>query len=829
MTRIGRNPDTGVMTSITDPGGKTTELGRDLDGNLTVVRTPLGSTTTMSYDAVGRQVSTVEPRGNLPGADPEQYKTVFAYDDGDNLLTQRDPLGHPTSYTHDAVGNVKEVTDAKNRVTRYDYDAADRLISVTAPGGDETAYSYDAVGNLRTRRDGNQHETVYDYDDADRLRSLTSPAGRTWTFAYDKGGRRTTMTDANGNATATTSDGITRYTHDAVDRLTRVTYSGNSVNNASFEYDANGNRTFMSDYYGQRTFTFDALDRPVRDRDALYTYDQSGNLTQRDYSSGIRAQYAFDDDGRLRSVTSGANTTTYGYDAAGNLATTTLPGANGYVETRTYDRAGQLSGLRNAKGSFALADSVISRDDVGNPTSIVQTGATVGTTRYGYDIRDRLTEACYQAAPCTAANSPFIRWTYDAVDNRTSQTRPSGTTTYAYDVDDRLLQAGATTYTYDANGNQKTAGSTGFTYDPANRLSTMTVGRTTTTYTYDGEGLRLSAATGSQSNQVTRYGWDTLAPVPEMIFEKDGTGAALRSYLYGKTRIAMTTAGSSAATFYYHYDDIGSVTNLTSATGVTQWTTAYEPFGGTRTEAKNATKAPTNPMKFTGQYLDPTGLYHQRARQYDTATGRFLTSDPMEAPAGTMHSSAYTYVGGRPTVLVDPSGLCGWVCGLVGAGANTVAYVGGAALTGEDITLGGAAQAAGEGFVQGVTGGYVGKLAMSALKKSKAIRRATKKVVGAGAGGGIGGVVASQAASTVQGCGVVDAGSVLRGFGSGAVGGAAGQHLFPQKGFEISTLRGLVGKGPNTRAVWGAGLMGSAVDATLKGPSATCATGRNAK
>ena len=30
-------------------------------------------------------------------------------------------------------------------------------------------------------------------------------------------------------------------------------------------------------------------------------------------------------------------TTTYGYDAPGNLTTATLPATNGYIETRTYD------------------------------------------------------------------------------------------------------------------------------------------------------------------------------------------------------------------------------------------------------------------------------------------------------------------------------------------------------------------------------------------------------------------------------------------------------------------------------------------------------------
>ena len=42
--------------------------------------------------------------------------------------------------------------------------------------------------------------------------------------------------------------------------------------------------------------------------------------------------------------------------------------------------------------------------------------------------------------------------------------------------------------------------------------------------------------------------------------------------------------------------------------GVKQWTEVYEPFGTVRTESQDVTGAPTNPMKFAGEYLDTTGL-----------------------------------------------------------------------------------------------------------------------------------------------------------------------------------------------------------------------------
>jgi RHS repeat-associated protein len=89
---------------------------------------------------------------------------------------------------------------------------------------------------------------------------------------------------------------------------------------------------------------------------------------------------------------------------------------------------------------------------------------------------------------------------------------------------------------------------------------------------------------------------------------------------------------------------------------VAQWTDAYEPFGAIRTETKNATSAPANFMKFTGEYVDPTGLYFLRARQYDPAIGRLTTLDPEGEGGQESFASAYVYAANRPTVLADPSG-----------------------------------------------------------------------------------------------------------------------------------------------------------------------------
>jgi RHS repeat-associated protein len=187
----------------------------------------------------------------------------------------------------------------------------------------------------------------------------------------------------------------------------------------------------------------------------------------------------------------------------------------------------------------------------------------------------------------------------------------------------------------------------------ANRLKTTTSGSTTTTYTYDGAGNRLQASTGVQASKKTNFLWDTGSGIPQQASERDGNDALLRRSIYGVHRIAMFTGGAS---YYYHYDPLGSMRNLTSSTGVTQWTDTYEPFGAIRTETKNSNQAPANFMKFTAEYNDPTGLYYLTARQYDPATGGFLRPDPAGSSLAIPLGSRYGYVAQRPTLFNDPTG-----------------------------------------------------------------------------------------------------------------------------------------------------------------------------
>jgi RHS repeat-associated protein len=628
-----------------NPSAYTTTYSYDSNNRLASVTTPTGDKTTYTYDANGDVATVVDPRGNVQGGNPADYTTSYSYDAAGRLLTTTDPLGHTTTNSYDAVGNLASVTDADNHTTSYTYDPAGRILTVTAPDGGVTTYTYDPAGNELTRSDANNHTTTYAYNADSQLLTSTDPLNHATTSTYDPNGNLATTTKPSG--------GTITYSYDHANRLTSVAYS-DSTPTTSYGYDANGNRTSMSDGAGSVSYSYDNLNdltAVTRGSNTFsYAYDVDGNPTSRTYPDGTLTSYSYDADNRLSTAASNSNTTSYTYDPAGDLTTTTLPSGNGYTETRTYDKAGHLVEVKNANGS-TLSDYTATLDPVGNPIQVVQTGAVSLTSSYGYDANDRLTSVCYQTS-CPNQNDPYIRWTYDKVGNRLTETRSSGTTNYSYNAADELTAAGSTNYSYDANGNETAAGNTTYTYNLANQLTSVTSGSTTTGYSYDGDGNRTSATTGSQT---TNYLWDTNAAggLPQLALERDGSGNLIRRYIYGTRRISMASGG---ANYYYQYDLLGSVTNLTSATGATEWTYSYEPFGAIRTQTQNDPNAPANPMQFAGEYLDPTGLYDLRAREYAPATGSFLEVDPSGLALTVPYGSAYSYTGGRPTVMVDPSG-----------------------------------------------------------------------------------------------------------------------------------------------------------------------------
>ncbi|MEV8021333.1 toxin glutamine deamidase domain-containing protein [Streptomyces sp. NPDC086554] len=663
-----------LVKTVKNPLGKITTYGYDADGNRASVTSPLGHKLTWTYDEDGRVETEVDARGNEAGSDPAKYTTKHAYDVAGNLKQTTDPLGNTQKFEYNALGQQIAATNQNNETTKTEYNSLGRIKSVTAPDDGATSYTYDTAGNIKTRVDDNQHTTTYDYDAAQRLKSVTDPLNRSVSYGYDADGNRETATNARGTVSTTT--------HDALGRPTKTTYSDDTPD-VTTVFDSVGNRKEVTDGTGTRTFTYDAANRlktasvPGQAKGFAYSYDDAGQLTNRTLPHGRATTFTYDDEGnRQTAVTAGA-TSTYKYDPAGRLTSTQLPGSNGYTETRSFDAAGRLTDIASVKGDTTLTGWRAVLDPAGQPKRIdSQRKSTAESQYYTYDKAGRLDTEC--TSPTKADTCPTdastTKYTYDKVGNRKSRTNTKGTTTYSYDDADQLTKSvtGSTTtdYGYDADGNQTKAGARTYAYDANNRLSTMTASGKTWGFTYDADGNR----TKRTKTGVT-LAWDINGELPQLAAEYTSTGALYADYQYNPydeiESEHRTVAGADAA-YYYHRDLVGSITDLTTATGASAKTYDYTSAFGTGGPGVD-TNQPNNNFGYAGQYKEPVGGedagladalgYNMRARTYDPAQGRFTGRDPLtpgqEAPA----DSSYTYTGNGPTHRYDPAGTCWWIPG----------------------------------------------------------------------------------------------------------------------------------------------------------------------
>ena len=142
---------------------------------------------------------------------------------------------------------------------------------------------------------------------------------------------------------------------------------------------------------------------------------------------------------------------------------------------------------------------------------------------------------------------------------------------------------------------------------------------TTSTYAYNGDGLRASrtTTTGTQN-----FAWDPTGSVPLML-----TDGAI-SYIYDDAANPVEQIDAAGVALYYQHDQYGSTRLLTNAAGAIAASYTYNPYGNLTARTGTA----DTPLRWNGQYQDSdTGLYYLRARYYDPVTTQFLTRDPLAA------------------------------------------------------------------------------------------------------------------------------------------------------------------------------------------------------
>lgn len=695
------------MTSETNALGQVTDKTYDVKGNLLsilqpAVEAPNGTAvrplTTYTYNARGQIVDTVDPEGRVtrnewdnagrlasvtedfgPGhlnlkkayvystvgdrgsyTDPNGVEFAFNFDLDRHPIGENVPLGVRTQYVYDSqdhqVSTLRLSTDTSNpwvtETTSYGPDG--KVEKVVHPDGTWTAYTYDAVGRKASETSSSGRKVLFSYDAASRLiattdtvagaldPSITRNLGTVTreTRSYYLSGNLATVTDGNGNTLTYVYDGFLRnveidypdmtyelHARDAADNeIATQRRSGALIWNT---YD-NLNRLILKEPDGQPSIAY-RYDRSGRQLSATatgipsigYTYDGAGRTVAESRSDIGTSTWTLDANGHRKGLTwpgTQAFTTAYLYDALGRATSVSDP--SGAVAAFTYDLLSQRVSTIYGQGS---ATTTIDWLRNGRPSHIAHqwSGGGVDLT-YGFNTEQRLTSV--------GASDPAFLWT------------PSMASSSAYQVNtlNQYVSVNGTGRSYDLDGNLTFDGTWTFGYDTEGHLVSATKPGTTVTYGYDAAGRRASE---SVNGQVTHF----LSVGGEEIADYDGNLQLLKRYISrpGVDTPVASVAPSGAHAFHLT-DGQGSVAALVDDAGGLMETHAYSPYG-------QSPGTSSTPFLFAARRFDAvTGLYHNRARAYSPALGRFLQTDPSGIKGGL---NLYAYTKNDPVNAVDPSGL----------------------------------------------------------------------------------------------------------------------------------------------------------------------------
>lgn len=397
----------GNVTTAKDGRTNTITYTYDANGNRTKEVDAMGNTITRTFDAVNHLLT--ESRYSVASATtPGGMETTrYVYDFSMNRLRFIiSPEGGVTErryYPNNQLYQTVQYTAAlyTNASTR-EVDLNTWVGTLDKTKAQLTEFSYDYRGNLSKNTayatvnssgvgvlDAATDITEYVYSEYGQLLQAIAVRGATRTtkttlssMVYDGMGRQTsvinsgvtlTTTYAGVNITvANSATGLSVVsTTDSAGRLTSVTSTGDSTNRVSkYYYDTAGRLRMSTDPTGARSYLF---------------YDAAGRINAKVNALGAATVYTYDADGRVLTETQHANTTntstwfngtavtqatlvvgvsgtaginlaidaandrktTYTYDAAGRLATTTIDGATSI--TNTYDGASRL--VKTTQGS----------------------------------------------------------------------------------------------------------------------------------------------------------------------------------------------------------------------------------------------------------------------------------------------------------------------------------------------------------------------------------------------------------------------------------------------------------------------------------------------
>jgi len=519
-----------LLMSQTDPANDLTEYARQADGKICAVIAPdgtaLSTPTTDDCTTAGsyKTTYTYSPQGWLNQIGLPTAPTEYSY---------AAPL--QVSYGRDLVGNPKSITDPNGvKITNTFYDTGD-LESTSAPWW----WTYDPQGTGAPGPDPNTGATGQVSSDTPdsglQIREKSLPE------IYQQAAKNSTPPPLPSDGTAETfgnvpaqqppevlpDAGQTSLTYDNDMRLTSVTDAqGQGLQGTStLTYDPVGRLSKLDQPFDGTTFS-----------STRYSYDQDGNVA----STTTPGVATLTGAGPASTASQVAQTTTSTYDGLDRLSSSTAPGAGSkapiaaapaQVTTYCYYLAPVQGTAPVGTGASTCPQPLTA----GTPATVTapggvsyQVGERVQVIDPGHNASDVDYDALGNELSSTDPLANTTSYAYDELGDQIAAVRPGGqkgvaaplpgfTTTSSYNVAGQLTNSAdgdnnPTSYTYDGDGNVLTESK-----PTAERAPDAAQQPQTSSYTYNGRGLRWSVTTGSGHDVRTT------------VTETDGDGNPVRT------------------------------------------------------------------------------------------------------------------------------------------------------------------------------------------------------------------------------------------------------------------------------------------------------------
>ncbi|MFJ4710860.1 RHS repeat-associated core domain-containing protein [Streptomyces sp. NPDC088785] len=646
------------------------------------------------FDSAGRAAQSV-----FRVYDQEKWRTKTEYQ-GDRTAVTAAAGGTGTMSIVDARGRLVErreyagpdPTGGDYTRTLFAHDPSGRLTRMTGPDGAVWSYGYDLRGRKTTSTDPDKGTVETTYNDADlpvTTSTTLKDVTRTLITDYDDLGRKTGTWDGTKDA----AHQLTRFTYDSLAKgqpTAAVRYVGGT-----------GGKI-----YSQAVTGYDALGRPKGTKTVLAADDP---LVTAGAPSSFTTSTTYNIDGTVQSTSMPAvaglpaETVTNSYNDLGMLTGT--DGMTDYVQNIGYSPFGEIEETRLGTSTGAKQLQVINRyedgtrrlsnmhtvdqtntgytsdvdygyDATGNVKSVTDKANGKDTQCFAYDGHRRLTEAwtpssadCATTRSATALGGPapyWTSWTYRPGGLRDTQVehKAAGSTTTAYgypalDADGggqphaltsvEVDGGAAKTLEYDEQGNttkryDATGAAQSLTWDIEGELVRLTEGARATDYLYDANGdLLIRRGTGES----------VLYLAGQELHYDTGTKkfSAQRTYPAGDITAVRTESGLTWMVDDHH----GTSSLALDATSQAVTRRYTKPFGESRGAAPSAWP---DDKGFLNKPVDSdTGLVHVGAREYDPATGRFLSVDPVLVTEDQESLNGYAYADNTPVTKTDPTGM----------------------------------------------------------------------------------------------------------------------------------------------------------------------------